>query len=145
MAALGVRLDADEPLDLTQEALAEALGVRRATVTTALKNAVSNGSVQIERGKVQLVDRDRWSRKPAPATASSAGRSNAPQGSCNPAGQPDLGYPATELVDEFQSLDLCQKAIRAAGFSDQGGVAQPVTEVFRGIARNHDKGQAVGT
>ena len=49
----------DEPLDLTQEALAEALGVRRATVTTALKNAVSNGSVQIERGKVQLVDRDR--------------------------------------------------------------------------------------
>jgi CRP-like cAMP-binding protein len=49
----------DQPLDLTQEALAEALGVRRATVTTALKNAVSNGSVQIERGKVLLVDRER--------------------------------------------------------------------------------------
>ena len=28
-------------------------------IRTALKNAVSNGSVQIERGKVQLVDRER--------------------------------------------------------------------------------------
>jgi Mn-dependent DtxR family transcriptional regulator len=45
-------------LDLTQEFLAQMLGVRRTSVTLAARHLQTAGMIRYQRGQIQIVDRD---------------------------------------------------------------------------------------
>jgi CRP-like cAMP-binding protein len=47
----------DEIIQLTQEALAEMLGVQRTTVTGVTQNLQSQGLIRLRRGRVEVIDR----------------------------------------------------------------------------------------
>lgn len=50
-------------IQLTQESLAEMLGVQRTTVTAAIQSLEARGALRRERGRVEIVDRDALERQ----------------------------------------------------------------------------------
>jgi CRP-like cAMP-binding protein len=56
-------------LPLTQEFLAEMLGCRRSSVTSAMGELQKAGMIRSEHGRVRILDRERLESRPANATA----------------------------------------------------------------------------
>lgn len=59
----------DDPLPLTQEIVAAALGVRRPTVTISLQWMASSGLIELGRGRIKLIDRAGLERQACPCYA----------------------------------------------------------------------------
>jgi Crp-like helix-turn-helix domain len=62
---------ADDTVELTQEDLAEILGVRRLTVTDVADTRQHAGLIQYRRGAIKVLDRSVWRRPRVSATGSS--------------------------------------------------------------------------
>jgi CRP-like cAMP-binding protein len=62
---------ADDTVELTQEYLAEILGVRRSTVTDVADTLQHAGLIQYRRGAIKVLDRSVWRRPRVSATGSS--------------------------------------------------------------------------
>jgi CRP-like cAMP-binding protein len=58
------------PIPLTQESLAEMLGVQRTTVTAVVKELQGRGLIHYTRGRVEIVDRDALERSACECYAS---------------------------------------------------------------------------
>lgn len=67
---------------LTQEFLAQMLGVRRPSVTIAAGMLQKAGFIRYSRGRVTVVDREAWRMRPATATGSSATSTSAFSAEC---------------------------------------------------------------